>query len=722
MSSNQLEPIKCKTIEDASQIISGDVERVEDYLERFRKWVNKREEPFDLRKLDLETIHIPLKVTEERTRDEFKEREKERNVRRLKDLQRSSDSEIDRRYKDLRDENMFRKRGAESIIEAKEALERHKRIGILGGPGAGKTTTEKYLGFRAANAGMEKLNSGNFSLKDITIPIFARLPRLEELIRKRKIPDSSGQREIEDFVIDLTIDASPVRMDKYLRDLIKKDIPRSSLLFLLDALDEVSRKSLGHNTHFTTLLRESLPEDALVVAASRIVGYTSSPVKINKELELVAFNQQNIDKFIKVWYRHNTEKGDKLLGQLKQRPAIHGMCQNPLLLTMLCMVNDGSDDSSLPARRVELYQKCIKELFKWGNVRLGIRVNDEDAERDYALDLLKNIAFEFFDDYVSSGTGFNIIQVQNKIREIYKDNSDYYIGIEEKLRKRYGILVKYGGEDAETFVFLHRTFWEYFVAQYISNWMDNDKEKALEFIKKRFWDPEWHESICFFAGTLEDPMPLIDTLCKENDLLSRHLFLALRCAGEVDAKALDEKGKDVINELVDKVWWICYEGENDFISDLAGEALVAYSLKIVERRLIAALRSREYEGAWRRVAKSLWKIGSPEAVQALMDVLRSREYEGAWHCVADALGEIDNPEAVPALISALRSREYEDVWKDVADALGKIGSPEAVQALISALRSREYEGAWHCVARALGKIGSPETVPALIDVLRSREY
>ncbi|MEN8168264.1 MAG: HEAT repeat domain-containing protein, partial [Pseudomonadota bacterium] len=86
---------------------------------------------------------------------------------------------------------------------------------------------------------------------------------------------------------------------------------------------------------------------------------------------------------------------------------------------------------------------------------------------------------------------------------------------------------------------------------------------------------------------------------------------------------------------------------------------------------------------------------------------------------ARALGNLRDTAPVELLIERLRDEDL-DVAIDAAEALGKIGSTNAVPALIESLENDNSGELCAVIAESLGRIGSSESVDALLKILLER--
>ncbi|MEN8180292.1 MAG: HEAT repeat domain-containing protein [Pseudomonadota bacterium] len=107
-----------------------------------------------------------------------------------------------------------------------------------------------------------------------------------------------------------------------------------------------------------------------------------------------------------------------------------------------------------------------------------------------------------------------------------------------------------------------------------------------------------------------------------------------------------------------------------------------------------------------------------ETLNLLCQLLRTGDEADRCY-VARALGNLRDTAPVELLIERLKDEDI-DVAIDAAEALGKIGSSEAVPALIESLENDPSGELCTVIAEALGKIGSSKSVDALLKILLER--
>ncbi|MCI0525935.1 MAG: HEAT repeat domain-containing protein, partial [Nitrospira sp.] len=364
-----------------------------------------------------------------------------------------------------------------------------------------------------------------------------------------------------------------------------------------------------------------------------------------KEVEIVPFNQEQTEQYVKTWFANATDSiqddsvsADGLLQELRNKPQIQGLTQNPLLLSLLCSLYQ-EKGLTLPARRCQIYEKAVDCMLSvWSRNRKPLSEGRVKAK----IRLLEELAYHFscegreiflLDDLLDR------IQEYLQSKKALTDFSDAEAIITE-LSEEDGILQKLEREGGK-YLFLHRTFQEYLTASYL-----NRAENGIDLAREHFWDYDWHETLSLLAGLMKDPIPLLQAITDEkDDIFSSLLLLAGRCIAE------------------------CKEFTHSLVINILNEIYKLW-------------QSYPSIGFIRSTVVALGKM-NPQMCKRLQEALHDEANDVRWQA-AVALGEISSEQAVPALIQAL-SDEYSSVRGRAAVALGKIGSEQAVPALSQAL-------------------------------------
>jgi HEAT repeat protein len=618
-------------------------------------------------------------------------------------------------------------------VDWKEAKKRHQRIIVLADPGMGKSTLLRREACLTAQEERQSLRNNTKTLEEVVFPLFLRLSHLAET-----------PEEI--------IDAIPVLIQRecsetatQVMELLREKLKVGKCLLLLDALDEVPTEHRQRQRLVEKLNRFAQRNPPCpMICTSRIVGYSGAFVAGVKEVEIVPFSQKQIEEYIETWFRNaegylnnDTVSDSSLIRELRNKPQIRGLVQNPLLLSLICSLYQ-EKGLRLPARRCLVYEQAVRCMLgkskerkpqSEGRIIAKTRLLEELAyhfTREGQDIFLKDDLYDHIERYLQ----------QERVPTVFRDDDTGKLMAE--LSEEDGILQKLH-KDSDQYLFLHRTFQEYLTACYLKRARD-----SIAVAREHFWEYEWHETLSLLAGLMENPVPLLQAItAQKDDIFSTLLLLAGRCIAECP-----ENPHPLIAEIIDKIYkfWQSYPNAgfiqsivvalgqahspmsqrlqnalNDSDSDVRFQAAIALgevgNPQAVDA-LIAALNHSDSGVRW-QAATALGKIGSSQAINALSAAFNNSDSTGISH-VASALGNIGNPQAMDALISALNDSNSE-VRKFAVSALGNIGNPQATDALISALKDSNSEVRRNA-AEALGRICNPQAVDALISALNDVDY
>ena len=557
-----------------------------------------------------------------------------------------------------------------SQVDWKEAKKQHQRIIVLADPGMGKSTLLRRETCLTAQEERQSLKNNTKKLEEVVFPLFLRLSDLAET-----------PEEI--------IDAIPVLIEReyseratQVMELLREKLKVGKCLLLLDALDEVPtehRKRLIEKLNRFAQRQSPCP----IICTSRIVGYSRTFVAGAKEVEIVPFSQKQIEQYIETWFRNaagylndDTVSASSLIQELRNKPQIRGLAQNPLLLSLICSLYQ-EKGLTLPARRCQVYEQAVRYMLgKWSKNR-----NPElnDAWIDAKTELLEELAYQFscdgkeiftlrelhktVDEYLRSGnasTDFNNLSASHLISELSEQD-----GILQKSHK-----------DGNQYLFLHRTFQEYLTASYL-----NRSKDGIALAREHFWEYDWHETLSLLAGLMRNPVPLLQAITDEkDDIFSTLLLLAGRCIAECKQNL-----QPFILEILGKIYklWCDYP----FVSFIKSVivTLGRTSSYIFESLQKATNDQDRSVRVWALL--SLEEIGSTQAVETLIQALNDKSRDKDFRCqTARALGSIGTSEAIKVLIQALKDSDSDsDIRWNVAQALARNSSPYVVEQLVQLL-------------------------------------
>ena len=353
---------------------------------------------------------------------------------------------------------------------------------------------------------------------------------------------------------------------------LQTQLQQGNVLVMFDGLDEVFDP--GKREDVITDIHRFINEypNVRVIITSRIIGYKPQRMRDAefKHFMLQDLEPEQIQDFIHRWHEltFNDEadkirKKERLLLGINNLSAIQELAGNPLLLTMMAILNRNQE---LPRDRAELYNQASRVLLhQWDVERTLIedrRLDPTTIDYKDKQAMLRQVAY--FMQTSEKGLAGNLIK-ESHLERILKD---YLKSIEvdkarsaaklmiNQLRMRNFMLCYLG---ADYYAFVHRTFLEYFCAwEFVWQFKETQtltiEDLKIEVFGNHWMDESWHEVLRLIAGMIDAKFleQIIQHLMKINGEKENfvNLFLAAECLAEVrNRKVILSTSNQLLNEL-----------------------------------------------------------------------------------------------------------------------------------------------------------------------------
>ncbi len=441
-----------------------------------------------------------------------------------------------------------------------------KYIVILGDPGSGKSTLLQYLALNWVENTLDQE------------PLSQPIPLLIELRTYARDRTAGNCQDFLEF-----FHKSPNCICHLNQHKLEEQLKAGNALVMFDGLDEVFNSAQREEV-ITAIHRFTNDYPRVqVILTSRVVGY--KPQRL-RDAEFTHFMLQDLDVeqikiFIHKWHDKTFSSGDeadkirkkeRLQKAINDSPAIQDLAGNPLLLTMMAILNRNQE---LPRDRAELYNQASRLLLhQWDVERTLIqdkRLDPVSIDYKDKQAMLRQVAY--FMQTEDKGLAGNLIQE----RDLQKILQDYLKTIEfsksrdaakliiNQLRTRNFMLCYLG---ADYYAFVHRTFLEYFCAwEFVWQFKETQtltiEQLIAEVVDKHWMDESWHEVLRLIAGMIDAKFVekiiqhLISIDGEEEKFVN--LFLAADCLAEVrNRKVILSTDKQLLVELKELVnYGIC---------------------------------------------------------------------------------------------------------------------------------------------------------------------
>ena len=445
-----------------------------------------------------------------------------------------------------------------SVLELIEDTN-YKYLVILGDPGSGKSTLLKYIA----------LQWTELPLKDLPLKPIPLLIELRTYVRNH---DSNKCQNFLEFLEK----GRGVTYHLPQQELHGK-LQNGDAIVMFDGLDEVFDPA--KREEITTDIKQFINDykNVRVIVTSRVIGYKPQQLRDAEfyHFMLQDLESEQVEDFIQRWhnltYQNEGEREwnrERLKRAIKDYSAIKQLSGNPLLLTMIAILNRHQE---LPRDRAELYHQASRVLLQqWDMQRALIDAKIDPITIDYKdkQEILRRVAN--FMQQNKEGLAGNLIDgndLENIIKDYLKsvDINDVRIvarALMEQLRSRNFILCFVG---AGYYAFVHRTFLEFFCAwSFVWQFKETQilgKEGLINDIFGDHWrDEKWHEVLRLIAGMIDAKFvgDIISYLMEEDGEEEKflNLFLAGKCLFEVRSRqSIDDVGSRLLNRLKDLTGW-----------------------------------------------------------------------------------------------------------------------------------------------------------------------
>jgi hypothetical protein len=386
-----------------------------------------------------------------------------------------------------------------------DLIQAHAGLVVLGDPGAGKTTFLKYLALQLALGQGQAIGLGN------RLPILVPLSGFANAL-------ATGNVRLDDYIAGYFHD---IGVDLPVAELLQQALAQGRALVLLDGLDEVKETGLRHTVvqqvvDFYTAQRR---RGNKFVLSSRIVGYRAvRPTAPGlAECTLVDFDNDEISAFVERWTAtlEKQASGDTavargdaarerqvLLDAVQRNPSVRGLASNPLLLTILALMQ--RQGVTLPERRIELYDQYVKTLVSsWNRTRGLGRPPTRDLDAVQTVRILAPLALWMHE--TSPGVGLvKREEVRRRLEAIYRGRGDAdpeaaARRFEDDVHEHAGLLLERGPGE---YGFMHLTFEEYLAAVALALHGQGDCRPIVDYLAQHVGDAAWREVALLTVGYL----------------------------------------------------------------------------------------------------------------------------------------------------------------------------------------------------------------------------
>ena len=410
-----------------------------------------------------------------------------------------------------------------------QAVRKHRRLFILGKPGAGKTTFLKYV-----------------MLTTLAGKLDSDVPRIPILICLRDL------RGLNAPLFDVIARQFECCGFPDARRFVAAQLNAGRGLVLFDGLDEVNADQAERERVIRAIEAFSQEFDqSRIVITCRVAAEEYHFEKFTY-VEMADFEPEQAQAFVRHWFETTQNAETRLLGTPEEHAArffakfeknerLRELAKSPLLLTlMLCI---GFEEAqTFPDRRSEIYQEALDVLLRRWDKSRGIArdLRYQRLSLDRKHQMFARIAAETFErgEYLISLEELGQ-RVTDYLRRLPKANfyENIYWADVVKTIAQYGAFVE---RAHNVYSFAHIAIQEYYTALYI-------KEHPTVFsslIINHVYDSRWEEVFLLIAEMLADADDFFNLWLNELDSLARQSERLIRLLKlvemQISALQLDE--------------------------------------------------------------------------------------------------------------------------------------------------------------------------------------
>jgi formylglycine-generating enzyme required for sulfatase activity len=415
-----------------------------------------------------------------------------------------------------------------------EAMLAHRKLLVVGDPGAGKSTFLKLVAFQLCKEWAE----------GAPLPVRIEAAVLSTYIAQQHTKMGPADASSPDW-IPLFLGAQSDEKNRGLSaDYFRAKLKAGDCHVLIDGLDETPDEA--SRERLAKLIREAAAafDRCRFVVTSRPEGKV--PIQGFEEALIGDLEPEAIRAFLaklaKQLYQDDGAKErtfrEDLEAAVNGRREIRKMTRNPVMLTALAVLQH--NNVKLPEKRVDLYGSILEWLSKQ-------RAKPGRMPASDCLLRLRELALAMQTHEEGRKKQVPLAWAGEKLASRFanREAAERFLRAEQA---DSGIVVSRGKEIA----YWHLTFQEFLAALEIAGWEDNDQYELLLGGEARIYQPEWRETVLLYGGLLHNMGPRkVDALLRRVlDRMGGQPTLADRakCVGLIGALLPDLVGYTVSDE------------------------------------------------------------------------------------------------------------------------------------------------------------------------------
>jgi hypothetical protein len=467
----------------------------------------------------------------------------------------------------------------EGVVDVANAFVQKRRIALVGGPGAGKTTMLKWWAIITASEGAEGQElRRKFGLpSEPLIPLYVRFRDFARWVQANGMDGMEGRLGLVANFLAATFQRDfgqkcPTRSDAL--QIADELLSSEKTIFLFDGLDEVPDESMRRRLFDAVADLLKTFKEPCVIVSSRPYAFSQDRLPLELTLyEPLPLDRQGRRVFATQWYRAikphlgaSMNDDDALLRAAdlaRTAERLADLAENPLLFSILALIH--FNRNGLPVERAKLYDHAtLAMLGHWDRSSSGRDLGEDAIPMDWAKTLqlredqirrsVQHLAYQV--QFGEGGSEFSKTVAVDSLREGFVASSPSG-NPQERAELLLRLLVERSGlvqeRSPDILAFTHLSFQEYLAAGRLLEMDDS----GIVAISESATDDKHAEVIRFAVAALA-----LDTGAKSEEKIrilidrigGKHPTLAAACLLEVPSLKLESGAAE---RLARRVYYEC---------------------------------------------------------------------------------------------------------------------------------------------------------------------
>lgn len=292
---------------------------------------------------------------------------------------------------------------------------------------------------------------------------------------------------------------------------VAQNLYEGNIILLFDGFDELEKGVRINIANFLNSFFQTHQNIPFIISSRTTVWNQNPNILPSLSLEVIRmaeFTPYEVRIFVSQWNFIGNKSAEHLASLINNKAYLKSVAVNPLMLTIITFLYS-QPKRILPDNRVKFYAECVDALMeKWDNARNLNRANEfESIDK---ITILSELAYQHITNAKSTDediTKKDVLAIITKTMHTLSRPIKKREKMLSEITQNAELLVPM---PPDAFKFPHRTFMEYFAANYFFE--NNNYEELLELYKND--NGKWEETLSLFCG-LNTNSTISDTILTE---------------------------------------------------------------------------------------------------------------------------------------------------------------------------------------------------------------